>query len=60
MIMSDREKWSEKGEKAMIKYITPEMEIIEFDAEDVILTSIPAGGSGDGDSGKGKWGAING
>ncbi len=31
-----------KGEKAMKeKYTTPEVEIIEFDNEDVITTSIP-------------------
>ena len=28
------------------KYIAPEMEIIEFDAEDVITTSLVDGGSG--------------
>ncbi len=30
-----------KGEFYMIKYTTPEMDIIEFDNEDVITTSGP-------------------
>jgi hypothetical protein len=44
------------------KYISPEMEIIEFEAEDVIVTSggIPTGGSGNGDAGEGNWGGLNG
>ena len=40
-------------------YVTPDMEITEFETEDVILTSIPTGGSGDGDSGAGNWGGMN-
>ena len=32
-------------------YISAEMEVIAFDAEEVITASSPTGGSGDGDSG---------
>ncbi|WP_295084586.1 hypothetical protein [Ruminococcus sp.] len=35
------------------KYIAPEMEIIEFDAEDVITTSLTDGGTADDFSGNG-------
>ncbi|MBR1823374.1 MAG: hypothetical protein IJ779_03975 [Ruminococcus sp.] len=41
-------------------YTTAELEIVRFDTEDVITASIPTGGSGDGDSGAGNWGPLNG
>jgi hypothetical protein len=44
------------------KYFTPEMEITEFETEDVITTSvgIPTTSSGNGESGEGNWGGLNG
>ena len=44
------------------KYVTPAMEITEFETEDVITASggIPTGGSGNGDSGEGSWSGLNG
>ena len=34
-----------------MKYIKAELEIVEFDAEDVITTSLVDGGEGEGDEG---------
>ena len=41
----------------MKEYITPDMEITEFETEDVILTSIPTGGQ---DNDPTHWGPIHG
>ena len=40
--------------KTMKKYIKPEMEITEFDVEDVITTSNPTNQGGSEDNGEGK------
>ena len=37
------------------KYVTPEMEITEFETEDVITTSQPSGGEGGGGDGGPDW-----
>ena len=37
-------------------YVRPEMNVFEFETEDVITASIPTSeGSGNGDSGSGNW-----
>ena len=40
-----------KGVREMDKYVKAEMEVIEFEAEDVITTSNPPGTGGPGDIG---------
>lgn len=45
-----------KGEANMTKYITPEMEITEFDVEDIITTS--SGDPAGNDEGQGEVGQF--
>ena len=48
-----------KGENEMKKeYISPEIDIVKFEAEDVITTSLVNGGEGTG--GTTPWGSIQG
>lgn len=48
-----------KGENEMKKeYISPEIDIVKFEAEDVITTSLVNGGEGSG--GTTPWGSIQG